>query len=137
MTTAARVTLVAVIATALVAAVALGWEESVDAQRVMDNARSMTSGGDPSAGRELLVQYGCGSCHVIPGVPGARGAVGPPLGTIAERAFVGGVLPHNPENLMRWIENPQGIDSLTAMPTLGVTRNESRHMAAYLYTLGK
>jgi hypothetical protein len=54
---------------------------------------------------------------------------------MSQRAYVGGVLPHTPENLMRWIENPQGLDSLTVMPTLGVTRKESRHMAAYLYTL--
>jgi cytochrome c len=137
MTTSARVFAVSTAVAAVILAVTLGWEDKKDAQRVLDNARSITSGGDPSAGRELLAQYGCGSCHDIPGVAAARGAVGPPLGSMSERAYVGGVLPHTPENLMRWIENPQGIDSLTAMPTLGVTRKESRHMAAYLYTLGK
>ena len=45
------------------------------------------------------------------------------------------MLPHTPENLMRWIEDPKKVDSLTAMPTLGVSHGEARDIAAYLYAL--
>lgn len=98
-------------------------------------ARALTHGGEPASGRVLIQHYGCGSCHEIPGVPGARGQVGPPLATFRERSFVGGVLPHTPANLLRWIQDPQKVDSLTAMPNLGVSERDARHIAAYLYTL--
>lgn len=92
-------------------------------------------GGDPDQGRDALVQYGCGGCHTIPGVDGARGRVAPPLSAFADRAFVAGVVANRPEELIRWIQDPPAINPLTAMPNLGVTEQEARHMAAYLYTL--
>lgn len=45
--------------------------------------------GDPDQGRLLLRQYGCSSCHLIPGVAGARGNVGPPLAGVAQRVYLG------------------------------------------------
>jgi cytochrome c1 len=83
----------------------------------------------------MLRKYGCQSCHSIPGVVGANGLVGPPLGGVASRSYIAGVLPNTPENMMRWIQDPKGVDSLTAMPTLGVTDADARHITAYLYTL--
>jgi cytochrome c2 len=68
-------------------------------------------------------------------VYGARGRVGPPLAGIADRAYIAGVLPNNPENLMRWVENPPGVDPLTVMPNMGVTPRDARDIAAFLYTL--
>lgn len=92
-------------------------------------------GGDPERGRQLIGTYGCGSCHVIPGVPGARGRVGPPLEGMAQRVFIAGQLTNVPENMVRWIENPQAVEPGTAMPDLGVSSGEARDIAAYLYTL--
>jgi cytochrome c2 len=92
-------------------------------------------GGSPQRGALELRQYGCGACHAIPGVPGARGAVGPPLAGFAGRAIVAGSLPNTPENLVRWIRDPQGIAPGTAMPNLGVSVADARDIAAYLYTL--
>jgi len=60
--------------------------------------------------------------------------VGPPLTGIAERAYVGGVVTNTPENLVRWIQNPPAIDPMTAMPNVGVTADEARDIAAYLYS---
>jgi cytochrome c len=36
---------------------------------------------------------------------------------------------------MRWIREPQSISPGTAMPSLGVTEQDGRDIAAYLYTL--
>jgi cytochrome c2 len=99
-----------------------------------ETARHMT-GGDPALGPALMRTYGCAQCHTIPGVPGANGLVGPPLGGIGNRVYVGGVVTNTPDNLVRWIMNPKAIDSLTAMPVVGVTEEQARHIAAYLYTL--
>jgi len=92
-------------------------------------------GGDAARGRGAIVAYGCGGCHVIPGVPGASGRVGPPLTDYAARAFVAGALPNEPASLVRWIRDPQGVTPGTAMPDLGVPDSVARHMAAFLYTL--
>jgi hypothetical protein len=60
--------------------------------------------------------------------------VGPPLGGIGARAYVAGVLTNTPENLARWIASPREVDSLTAMPDVGVRPAEARDIAAWLYT---
>ncbi|HWQ13211.1 MAG TPA: c-type cytochrome [Roseiflexaceae bacterium] len=92
-------------------------------------------GGDAERGRMIIRSYGCGSCHVVPGVPGANGSVGPPLTEFARRAYIAGALPNNPDNLVRWIVNPQAVEPGTAMPTIGLSEEEARHIAAYLATL--
>lgn len=93
------------------------------------------TGGDSERGRELIRSYGCGTCHSIPDVTGASGLVGPPLGGIASRSYIAGVLPNAPDNMLRWLQNPRAVDPLTAMPNVGVTASDARHIAAYLYTL--
>jgi cytochrome c len=93
------------------------------------------TGGDPARGRVLMRTYGCQTCHSIPGVAGADGSVGPPLAGVASRSYIGGVLVNAPENMVRWILDPRAVDPLTAMPNVGVTPSDARHLAAYLYTL--
>lgn len=86
-------------------------------------------------GKLLLRQFGCGSCHKIPGVAGAAGNVGPPLEGIARRVYLAGQLPNSPDNLVRWIRDPRGVDPETAMPDLGVTEAQARDMVAHLQEL--
>lgn len=92
-------------------------------------------GGDPDRGHAVLIQYGCGSCHVIPGIAGANAYVGPPLNHYDQRTYIAGAMLNNTENLITWIINPQAIEPGTAMPNLNVSEEDARHMAAYLYTL--
>jgi cytochrome c1 len=94
-----------------------------------------TPGGSIARGRAGIVQYGCASCHTIPGIPGADALVGPPLDRIASRTYVAGVLVNTPENLVRWIQDPPGVDPLTAMPNLRVTESDARDIATFLSTL--
>ncbi|HVE49716.1 MAG TPA: cytochrome C1 [Casimicrobiaceae bacterium] len=91
--------------------------------------------GDAENGRLLLRQFGCGTCHRIPGVAAAEGNVGPPLDAIARRVYLAGILPNTPANMVRWIRSPQSIDAKTAMPDLNVTEAHARDMTAYLYRL--
>ncbi len=92
-------------------------------------------GGDPGRGAELISSYGCGSCHLIPGVRDAVGKVGPPLTDFGERGYIAGELPNNADNLIRWIMDPRGVEPGTDMPNLNVTQSEARDIAAYLFTL--
>jgi cytochrome c len=102
-----------------------------------DRAESaaMLTGGDPRRGAALIDAYGCDACHTIPGIRGANAQVGPALGGLVERVYIAGVLRNTPENLVRWIRDPQAVDERTAMPTLGVSESDARHIAAYLYSL--
>jgi cytochrome c len=93
-------------------------------------------GGDRDEGYQLLMDYGCGACHNIPGIPGAFSYVGPPLDNWSQRQYIAGSYPNNVENLTVWIMNPQGMAPNTAMPILGVTEQEALHMSAYLYSIG-
>lgn len=90
---------------------------------------------DSKKGRHLIFAHGCGSCHVIPGVARASGTIGPSLEAFGRRSFLAGTLPNRPQDLERWIIDPQSINPGTAMPASGVTGEQARHMAAYLYTL--
>lgn len=92
---------------------------------------------DPAAeeAQALLWQHGCPACHVIPGTAGPRGVTGPPLTTMADQAYVAGVLPNTPEALTAFIADPQEIDPRSAMPDLGLEREEARRIAEYLYAV--
>ena len=91
--------------------------------------------GDVENGRLLLRQFGCGTCHRIPGVPTAQGNVGPPLGRMAVRAYIAGVLPNTPDNMVKFIRDPRAANPKTVMPDLSVGESHARDMAAYLATL--
>jgi cytochrome c1 len=93
------------------------------------------AGGVPERAPPVLIRYGCGGCHTIPGVPGARGLVGPPLAGIGKRVFVGGVVNNTPDNMVRWIVNPRELSPRTAMPVTGISADEARDVVTYLYTL--
>jgi cytochrome c len=92
-------------------------------------------GGDPDRGKEQIIAYGCGSCHLVPGIRQAKGLVGPPLTHFARRAYIAGEVPNSPDFLVRWITVPQAIEPGTVMPNLGVSEARARDIAAYLYTL--
>jgi cytochrome c len=103
--------------------------------RDAERAAAEMTGGTPSRGRAAISRYGCSACHTVPGVSGANGLVGPPLGQVASRVYLAGRLQNTPENMIRWIQNPQGVDDKTAMPNLGVSDADARDIASYLYTL--
>lgn len=102
---------------------------------VTRNSATVATGGDPGRGATAISRYGCGSCHNIPGIVGAHGLVGPPLGGIANRLYIAGVLPNEPVNLISWVQDPRSVDEKTVMPNLGVRPEDATDIAAYLYSL--
>lgn len=90
--------------------------------------------GDVEAGRLALQQYACTTCHRIPGMVGSAVYVGPPLHGMTQRKLLAGRLPNSPENLVRWIREPQAVSPATLMPNLQVSEQHARDMAAYLYS---
>jgi cytochrome c1 len=84
-----------------------------------------------------LSQHACRACHIIPGVTGSDVYVGRSLADFGDRRYIGGKLPNNQANLVRWIRDPQSIDPGTAMPAMGVSERDALDMSAYLLTLKK
>jgi cytochrome c len=99
------------------------------------NSYSIATGGNPEQGKQLIRSYGCGACHIIPGIRTARGLVGPPLYEFGSRTIIAGELPNTPPNLVPWIQNPKAVEPKTAMPDLGLSKQQATDIAAYLYTL--
>jgi mono/diheme cytochrome c family protein len=119
----------ALLAVALGATVTQAW---MFAGRSQDIARALT-GGDPSRAPELIRRYGCAGCHTIAGISGGDGQVGGLLSGIKKRVYVGGVVTNSPDNLIRWIVDPQRFSPRTAMPATGISEQEARDVAAFLY----
>lgn len=92
------------------------------------------TGGNPRAGQRFIRDKGCITCHTLQSVPGARGLIGPPLDGIADRSYIAGELANTPENMVLWIQHPHQVEPKTVMPEMGLTDQESRDIAAYLYT---
>jgi cytochrome c2 len=103
-------------------------------ERPGPDAPRSVAGGDAARGVQLMRYYGCATCHTIPGVPSAKGRIGPSLEGVRDRAFIGGVLSNTSENLVRWIHSPREHSPRTAMPDTGISEAEARHVAAYLYS---
>ncbi|HZB63324.1 MAG TPA: c-type cytochrome, partial [Microvirga sp.] len=101
------------------------------------SSRLAIAGGEPKEGHALIQAYGCGTCHTIENVRGARGKVGPRLENYAQQHLLAGFLPNTPQNLIAWLIDPVALKPTTGMPAQGVTETEARHMAAYLYSLGR
>ena len=94
----------------------------------------LVTGGDTRRGAAIIRQRGCGACHVIDGIAGAHGQVGPSLEDFAARPYIAGSLTNTPDEAVRWIMDPQVIEPNTVMPDLGLSEAEARDVAAHLYS---
>jgi cytochrome c1 len=83
-------------------------------------------------GADLIIANGCGTCHAIPGIAGARGNVGPPLDHIGTRVFIAGMLRNTPDNMVAWLKNPQAVIPGNAMPNMNLNDAQARDITAYL-----
>lgn len=91
-------------------------------------------GGDPHRGQDAMVRYGCTSCHAVPGIPSvANDRIAPNLEGFDDRYYIAGQIPNRPEELIRWLQNPPAVTPGTVMPNLGVTEQDAKDLAAYLY----
>ena len=92
--------------------------------------------GDVDKGKALIAQYGCNVCHIIPGIEGPQGSLGPSLAGLASKPTISyGVVPNNPTALAQYIANPPSMNPQSTMPALGMQGNEAKDIAAYLLTL--
>lgn len=131
----AALTLVGIIVALVVAAITAYAYQHLRQDAEQRQAAMAVTDGNPDRGAELIIHYGCGGCHTVPGVPGATGQVGPDLTGLARRVYVAGVTTNTVDHLTAFIVDPQAIDPRSAMPRTGITADEARDVAAYLYSI--
>jgi len=91
--------------------------------------------GDARQGEQLFMQMSCVSCHAINGT-GAHAHVGPDLTHLAGRSMIGsGILDNTPDNLKRWLRDPQEVKPGVEMPNFQFTETQVNQLTAYLETL--
>lgn len=92
--------------------------------------------GNAEKGKLLAAQYGCNVCHILPGVEGPQGALGPSLAGVASRPAISyNAVQNTPDNLVRYIQNPPAMNPQSTMPALGIPDADAKDIAAYLLTL--
>ena len=88
-------------------------------------------------GSQTILKQACIGCHIINGLPGYNvGKVGPNLTHVGSRKYIAaGTLPNTPENLARWLRNPQEVKPGNKMPNLNLSEDTINQLVAYLETL--
>jgi cytochrome c oxidase subunit 2 len=87
-------------------------------------------------GMALFQTSTCMNCHAIRGVTGADSRVAPDLTHVASRKQLGsGILENTPENMRRWLKNPQHIKPGALMPDFNLTDQQLDQLGEYLATL--
>lgn len=96
---------------------------------------SQATAGNVARGHEIFRELTCINCHAIQGVAEKSNA-GPDLTHLASRRFLGaGVIPNTPDNLRRWLVNPQAVKPGVLMPDFQLTPEQLDHLVAYFDTL--
>lgn len=82
----------------------------------------------------LFTTNACGGCHTIDGL--SQGKAAPDLTHVGSRSTLGaGVLANTPDNMVRWMMDPQAIKPGSLMPDFHFTNEQARLMAAFLEDL--
>jgi len=91
--------------------------------------------GPAGKGAKLFQEKACMNCHTILGTAAAA-RVGPNLTHLVDRQTIGaGVLINTPENLTKWLTNPQKYKQGSLMPNMKLTESEVNDIVAYLEAL--
>jgi len=91
--------------------------------------------GSAAEGLALFEKTSCVNCHAINGTT-ARAGVGPDLTHYAgRRQFGSGIVDNTPENLRRWLADPQQVKPGVKMPNFKFTDTQITQLVDYFETL--
>ncbi|MDW8396352.1 MAG: c-type cytochrome [Anaerolineae bacterium] len=93
--------------------------------------------GNPARGQAYFMRAACVTCHTIEGTVAQSNVAPRPLTHFATYPTIAGVegLANTPDNLRRWLRNPQALKPNTAMPNLNLHEQDIEDLTAYLLTL--
>ena len=86
-------------------------------------------------GRAVFLRNACVNCHTVSGTT-ATGRFGPDLTHLASRdTIASGAIQNTPENLRKWIDNPDQMKPGCLMPAMHLNDHDLTAVTAYLITL--
>jgi cytochrome c oxidase subunit II len=87
-----------------------------------------------ATGATIFANSPCTTCHRIDGV--SKGFLGPDLSHFGTRTtLAGAILPNTPQNVAKWITDPDAIKPGAHMPVLGMRGKKLNDLVAYLESL--
>jgi cytochrome c1 len=90
---------------------------------------------DELRAEDVAIAHGCITCHRIPGIPEAKGLIGPSLRDFgSKRRIAGDKLLNTPENLRLWLKDPKSIKP-TLMPDTHLNDKELDVLVKFLQNL--
>jgi cytochrome c oxidase subunit 2 len=93
---------------------------------------SMPSAPEAVAGAHIFADKTCVNCHAVAGTA-ANQTVGPDLTHLASREMLAGeAAPNTPDELYRWLKDPNAIKPDSHMPNFKLTDDEAHQLVAYL-----
>ena len=102
---------------------------------VQQQSQAPLLGGSASAGQHVFESTACINCHTVAGTL-AHGRFGPDLTHLMSRdTIAAGAAANTPENLKRWIRNPDAIKPGSLMPAMQLGDQELNVLTTYLETL--
>ena len=111
-----------------------GFDAWVQAQRQLATGDAPLDAA-AAEGRRVFATTACINCHAVAGTV-ADGRFGPDLRHLMSRdTIASGAAPNTPENLRRWIENPEAIKPGSLMPAMNLSGKQLDKVTAYLLTL--
>jgi cytochrome c oxidase subunit 2 len=91
--------------------------------------------GEAAKGGEVFRAMTCVNCHSTDALT-RQPAEGPNLAHFAARRFLGArIVPNTPENLRRWLQDPQQVKPGAKMPNFNLSAVQLGQLVAYLETL--
>lgn len=111
-------------------------EPRADFERWLEDQRKPAAEDAALAeGRSAFLAQSCVNCHRIRGTP-AAGTYAPDLTHLMSRQTLGaGILPNTPDDLRRWVDDPQQVKPGCLMPAFGLSGRERDRLVNYLLSL--
>jgi len=90
------------------------------------------AGATALAGQSFFLAQTCANCHAVGGTSAVANAA-PDLTHLASRSqLAAGVVPNTPDDLTRWLQDPQRIKPGCQMPNFNLNENQLNQLVAYL-----
>jgi len=107
------------------------WEKAQQAAPLAADKAVSPSAAD---GAEVFANSPCTSCHRIDGV--SKGYIGPDLSHFGARTtLAAGIMPNTPDNVAKWVTDPETLKPGVLMPKLGLSGKQLDDLVAYLESL--
>jgi len=101
----------------------------------MEAAAQLVQQVNAHNGKLVFEQQACINCHTVAGTV-ANGRYGPDLTHLMSReTLAAGAMPNTPENLKKWIDDPDIFKPGSLMPAMHLTDRQNAQITAYLLTL--